>query len=240
MILGKKKLPYPHHLLVLLCIISIAFNIVYSIRQWRNDVVIFVADGDTFSLSDGRRVRLLSVDAPEIGMCLGEEAKVRLTDLVLGKHVRLKDVTHDDYGRILASVIVDFQPFDTWMAYLYHRFIARDYYKNLAMINRVMVEEGLGLYHNSGGQYTQVLSRAGWVARAGKLGIFSDTCTQPVPEKSGCRLKGNIRNGKKTYFFPECGNYDDVIVSTSFGYVWLCSETDARMQGFIKSGTCKK
>lgn len=229
---------YLHCFLVLLCITSISFNIVFVIRQWRRDVVVRVSDGDTFTLSDGRRIRLLGVDAPEIGRCLSEEAKQRLSQLVLGKHVRLKDISHDDYGRILASVIVDYQPLDRWMAYLYHRFIRKDQYKNLAMINRVLVEEGLGLYHNSGGQYTGVLRSASQVARTSKLGIFSEVCTPTVAPKPGCSIKGNIRDGKKTYFLSTCGNYDDVIVSTSFGDEWLCTEREAKANGFIKSPTC--
>ena len=225
-------------IVVFLCIISITFNIIFAIREWRKDTVVFVSDGDTFTLRDGRRIRLLGVDAPETGRCMSEEAKNRLTQLVLGKHIRLKDTTHDDYGRILASVIAD-QSFDKWMAYLYHRFIKKDYYKNLAMINRVMVEEGLGLYHNSGGQYTIVLSGASQVARTRKLRIYSQMCTPVVPPTVGCSIKGNIRDGKQTYFLPTCGNYDDVIISTSFGDMWLCTEYEAKANGFTKSPTCK-
>lgn len=150
---------------------------------------------------------------------MSEEAKARLQELVGGRHVRLKDTAHDDYGRILASVIVD-QLFD---------------YKNLVMINRVMVEEGLGLYHNSGGQYTKVLSIASRVARTRKLGIYSNVCTPNVTPQSGCSIKGNIRDGKKTYFLSSCGNYGDVIVSTSFGDQWLCTEREAKANGFSKS-----
>ena len=239
MIRGKQFRNVWHWILVLLCITSISFNIVFAFRQWRRDVVVRVSDGDTFTFSDGRRIRLLGVNAPELGKCLGEEAKQRLSQLVLGKHVRLKDVSHDDYGRILASVIVDYQPFDRWMAYLYHRFIRKDYYKNLAMINQVMVEEGLGLYHNSGGQYTGVLRSASQVARTGKLGIFSELCTPTVSPIAGCSIKGNIRDGKKTYFLPTCGNYEDVIVSTSFGDEWICTESQAQTKGFTKSPTCR-
>lgn len=212
---------YFHYFIVFLCIISILFNIVFAIREWRRDTVVFVADGDTFSLSDGRRVRLLGVDAPEIGRCMSQEAKARLQELVGERHVRLKDVTHDDYGRILASVLVDAP------------------YKNLVMINRVMVEEGLGLYHNSGGQYTEVLSTASQIARTSKLGIYSSVCLQISSQDQNCTIKGNIRNGKQTYFLPACVNYSDVIISTSFGDAWFCSEKDAQTAGFTKSATCK-
>lgn len=236
---SSKKVPVTLPRLLLFCLVlSLSFNIIFVIREWRRHVVVRIIDGDTFTLSDGRRIRLLSVDAPEMGRCMSEEAKVRLQELVGGRHVRLKDTAHDDYGRILASVIVD-QPFDRWMEYLYHRFIKRDYYKNLVMINRVMVEEGLGLYHNSGGQYTKVLSGVSQVARTIKLGIYSELCTPVVSPTTNCSIKGNIRDGKKTYFLSSCGNYGDVIVSTSFGDQWLCTEREAKANGFNKSPTCR-
>ncbi len=228
-----------HPVLLVFFFTSLCFNIIFVIREYRRDVVVRVSDGDTFTLADGRRVRLLGVDAPEMGRCASVEAKNRLSQLVLGKRVRLKDIGyHDDYGRILASVLVD-APFDTWMEYLYFRFIKKAPYKNLVMINRVMVEEGLGLYHNSGGQYTEVLSRASQVARTGKLEIYSETCTQIFPKNPMCLIKANIRNNKKTYFLPSCFNYSDVIISTSFGDEWLCSEADAKKNGFTKSSTCR-
>lgn len=225
-------------IIIIILLLSITLNIIFVLREYRRGVVVRVSDGDTFSLADGRRVRLLGVDAPEIGRCMSEEAKQRLSQLVLGKHTRLKDETNDDYGRILASVLVD-APLDKWMEYLYFRFIKRAPYKNLVMINRVMAEEGLGLYHNSGGQYTEVLSIASRVARTGKFGIYSEACTQTIPPEDDCAIKGNIRDGKRTYFLPACGNYDDVIVSTSFGDEWFCSEKDAQTAGFTKSATCR-
>lgn len=236
--MAKKKANILLPIILIILFLSITCNIIFIVCQWRQNVAIRVSDGDTFTLADGRRVRLLGLDAPEAGRCASVEAKIRLSQLVLGKHVRLKDIAHDDYGRILASVLVD-APFDKWMEYLYFRFIQKAPYKNLVMINRVMVEEGLGLYHNSGGQYIGVLSAAGQVARTGKLGIFSDGCTQKEPSQAGCTIKGNIRNGKKTYFLPACGNYADVIVSTSFGDEWLCSESQAQANGFTKSPTCR-
>ncbi|KKR79376.1 MAG: Nuclease (SNase domain protein) [Microgenomates group bacterium GW2011_GWB1_40_9] len=237
--MAKRKASIFLPIIFIILSLSISFNIIFGIREWRRDVVVRVSDGDTFTLADGRRVRLLGVDAPEMGRCMSEEAKARLSELVLGKYVRLKDIGHhDDYGRILASVLVD-APFDKWMEYLYFRFVRKAPYKNLVMINRVMVEEGLGLYHNSGGQYTEVLSGASQLARTGKLGIYSETCTQISPKNPTCLIKANIRNNKKTYFLPSCFNYADVTISTSFGDAWFCSEKEALSAGFTKSVTCR-
>ena len=66
-----------------------------------------VRDGDTILLEDGRRVRLLQVDAPELGAeCWGDEAFEALerlapegTALRLERDPRLDDV--DRHGRLL-------------------------------------------------------------------------------------------------------------------------------------------
>ena len=66
-----------------------------------------VRDGDTILLDDGRRVRLVQVDAPELGReCYGDEAAAahaRLappgTELRLERDPRLDDV--DRHGRLL-------------------------------------------------------------------------------------------------------------------------------------------
>ncbi|MEM5778101.1 MAG: thermonuclease family protein [Candidatus Aenigmatarchaeota archaeon] len=69
----------------------------------------FVIDGDTFKTSDGKIVRLIGIDAPEIGEPCFLEAKEKLKEIVNGKIVRLeKDVKEkDEYGRLLRYVYID-------------------------------------------------------------------------------------------------------------------------------------
>jgi endonuclease YncB( thermonuclease family) len=74
-----------------------------------------VIDGDTISVSSIGRVRLLGIDAPEIAHGLataapfGQEAKDRLTALILHRWVRLEqDVEKIDmYNRHLAYVVTE-------------------------------------------------------------------------------------------------------------------------------------
>lgn len=240
-------LPYMKHPVVpskavqliftIILLLSISFCIILSFRAWQRGVVERVVDGDTFILHDGRQIRLLGVDAPETGRCFGDRATARMTQLVLGRHVRLKDIQHDQYGRIMANVIAD-EPFGLWMTYLYHRFFKRDGYKGFAMVNRVMVEEGLGKYTFSGTQYKGVLTNAHEIARTGNLGIYSSVCRQLETDQPTCRIKGNIRDGKKTYHLPACANYPDTLIDTSFGDQWFCTEREATAAGFTKSPTC--
>ena len=78
-------------------------------------VVSVVYDGDTIRLEDGTRVRLIGVDAPEVGSVyrapeeFGEESKAYLTSLLLGRkvHIAVGDPPRDVYGRTLAYVYLD-------------------------------------------------------------------------------------------------------------------------------------
>lgn len=70
-----------------------------------------VSDGDTIHLADGRRVRLVQIDAPELGRdeCFAKEAATELERLAtLGSTVSpRRDPTldlHDRFGRVLAYV----------------------------------------------------------------------------------------------------------------------------------------
>jgi len=73
-----------------------------------------INDGDTVQLADGRSVRYIGVNAPEIdhvrntAQPFGFEARTRNAELVAGKTVRLEfDIERlDDYGRTLAYVFL--------------------------------------------------------------------------------------------------------------------------------------
>src|SRR3712207_1250685 len=74
-------------------------------------VVAWVADGDTLTLTDGKRVRLLQVDTPELGSgeCYSRAAASELRRLApagaavqLATDARLDGV--DRYGRLLRYV----------------------------------------------------------------------------------------------------------------------------------------
>jgi micrococcal nuclease len=72
----------------------------------------WVADGDTIVLKDGRHVRYLGIDTPEVAHesrgaePMGEEAKALNRELVMGRRIRLETDREkkDRYGRLLAYV----------------------------------------------------------------------------------------------------------------------------------------
>jgi len=89
----------------------------FNPRATRSDPVLVrsVLDGDTIDVATIGRVRLLGIDAPEIGRGydtsapFSREARDRLTQLVLHRWVRLEQegATRDVYSRHLAFVITE-------------------------------------------------------------------------------------------------------------------------------------
>ena len=90
---------------------------VSSARTARSEPVMVraVIDGDTIDVTAVGRVRLLGIDAPEIGRGFdtsapfGREARDRLTQLILHRWVRLEQegATVDAYNRHLAYVLTE-------------------------------------------------------------------------------------------------------------------------------------
>ena len=72
-------------------------------------IVSRVIDGDTIELKNGERVRLLGINAPEIGQPFYKEAKNRLKEFIDGKTVTLEDDVKDkdQNGRLLRYIYID-------------------------------------------------------------------------------------------------------------------------------------
>ena len=100
------------YILILMCVILGALIYLegsnpYEYKECKPycDVVVTrVIDGDTFVTQSGMRIRLAGIDAPEIHTHLGKIQKNCLKELIEGKKVRLKLLSHDKYGRQIAQV----------------------------------------------------------------------------------------------------------------------------------------
>ena len=97
--------------LLVLCLATLAAPAAGSAAD--GGVVASVTDGDTLRLTDGRRVRLVQVDTPELGggECYSRAARTQLLALARpGTRVRLTTDPRldrvDRYGRLLAYVTV--------------------------------------------------------------------------------------------------------------------------------------
>jgi endonuclease YncB( thermonuclease family) len=102
---------------VLTAAVVVASTTPANVRVTRSDPVLVrsVIDGDTIDVSAFGRVRLLGIDAPEIGRGFdtsapfGREARARLTALIQHRFVRLEQegATLDVYSRRLAYVMTE-------------------------------------------------------------------------------------------------------------------------------------
>lgn len=74
-----------------------------------NTQILAVLDGDTVLVKRGSgtmSIRLAEIDAPEKSQPFGETAKKSLSDMVMGKTVKVVSQTMDKYGRMVAHVSV--------------------------------------------------------------------------------------------------------------------------------------
>ena len=114
-----------------------------------------VIDGDTVDLADGERVRLIGIDTPERGEDGYEEARARLSELVLGKSVIFeRDLTErDKYNRLLRYIFIDD-----------------------ILINEVMVREGFASQFPFGDdrKYQEQIASAEKSAKTQGLGIWKE------------------------------------------------------------------
>ena len=224
-----------------LLFLSIIVNIAFMIHSWRTTIVVAVPDGDSLQLTDGRRIRLIGLDAPERGACAADEAREMLETAAKGKHVRLKHIVTDNYGRQLAHVIVEDVP--AWFSYMRWRFFTPKTIRSVypvpdPYLNRLMLSSGLARFGSAKDTYYDTLKSAQSYAKRNNLGIFSSQCRSVSPDDPSCAIKGNIRGATKTYHLPECNNYTQTIVDTSFGDRWFCAEADATAAGFLKASGC--
>jgi micrococcal nuclease len=133
-------------------------------------VVAAVVDGDTIELRNGRRVRLLQIDTPELGSheCYAREAAEALRKILpAGTEVRLtadrKLDRRDRYGRLLRYV-----------------------FEGNRNVNLTLVEQGAAsvwFYQGDRGRYATRLMRMARAAKADAIGLWGacpDTPLDPL------------------------------------------------------------
>lgn len=76
-----------------------------NVKNPQKSYVKRIIDGDTFQLTDNRRIRLAGIDAPEMGNYGSIAAKRQLEKLIPpGTYVKLDIVAKDKYNRLIAHV----------------------------------------------------------------------------------------------------------------------------------------
>lgn len=202
-----------------IAIISIGVNGYFLISKNSGMVVTEVHDGDTFTLKNGDRVRLLGVDAPELENCGASESAKLLNTLILGKIVKIAEEKKDGYGRRMGLV---------WIG--------------TKLINEKMLEEGWARPNYDPNSKSEDLKTAYKKAKNEKLGVFSDLCKKvnPTPPSKNCTIKGNIDQdtGEKLYHLTNCRHYNQIVLDTDLGEKFFCTETEAKKAGFTLAPDC--
>lgn len=131
-----------------------------------------VTDGDTIALGDGRRIRLLQIDAPELGTgeCYSRASRSALLRLVpVGSSITLEADRSldnaDSYGRLLRYI-----------------------HRQGANINLELVRQGAAapyFYRAVRGRYAAPLLAAARTAKASKRGLWKACAKTPLnPDKA--------------------------------------------------------
>jgi endonuclease YncB( thermonuclease family) len=179
----------------ILCVLAVLVAATSSDTQAQSSQVAVVAsvyDGDTLTLRDGRRVRLLQIDTPELGSgeCYSRAARTALVALAPpGKRVVLEpdpalDRT-DRYGRLL-------------------RYVKR----NGVNVNVELARRGAAapyFYRGDKGRYAGSLMRAALGANAAKRGLWK-ACPGALLDPFSAVETG--RSGPPTRTSPSGGKCD--------------------------------
>ena len=208
-------------LLSLLLLPSVLLNVFFFSEREKNKEginVLGIIDGDTIVLEGKVKLRLRNIDAPELDLCGGKEAKEELEKLVSGKKVVVEEQILDQWGRPMGLVYVDKK-----------------------LVNEEMLKSGWARFHSDSTSQREVLKTAGNQAKKELLGIWSSKCQQTKNlEKPKCIIKGNLdqNSGRKIYYFPGCSQYEFTIIEKDIGEDWFCTEKEAQEAGFVRSKTC--
>jgi len=211
----KRSLPVVY----LFLLISFLVNIFFITRFLPGYFVKDVIDGDTFILQNGERIRLIGVNAPELGTCGSTESKTLLSSLVLNKPVRITEDSRDYYGRRMGLV-----------------------YVGSMLVNPKIIESGWARPDYTKNSKNEEMKQAYKTAKEQNAGIHSTLCKQvnPIPPNSECTIKGNIDKASWDHFYhlPNCRHYNQIVLDEDIGEQFFCSEQEARDAGFILAPDC--
>ena len=94
--------------------------------------LVHVVDGDTVKIMKGGKrinVRLYGIDAPEKRQKYGGESTRTLTKMLLGKSLRLEEISKDRYGRTVGIIYADNQDVNLEMLKTGNAFFYKEYCK---------------------------------------------------------------------------------------------------------------
>ena len=218
-----------------------------------------VIDGDTLAI-DGRRVRLLGIDAPEAKQtCLAEGARwpcgkaatEALIERTTGRAVTCTEHDQDRYGRAIAVCRAGGEDLNARMVSEGLAIAYRRYSKAYVEHEQSARSAGCGLWRGdfvppykwrTGERLATTPSPGSNRPATGasterrprtRPQTRRDAATGPTEE---CRIKGNIsRDGTRIYHVPGGRYYNQTRINTSRGERCFRSEREARREGWRRS-----
>ncbi|OGM60930.1 hypothetical protein A2955_03620 [Candidatus Woesebacteria bacterium RIFCSPLOWO2_01_FULL_37_19] len=182
----------------------------YDTLEGERYLVTKVIDGDTIVLENGKTLRYIGIDTPEISQgkeCFANESTQKNKELVLGKSVRLeKDVSETDrYGRLLRYVYVD-PPSQEATA------------RQGIYVNEYLVREGFAnaATYPPDVKYSELFRNAEKEARENNRGLWGS-------------CKSEASNGSKA---PEVSKAADDKNTVDFSGEWQCSSNSYNCTDF--------
>lgn len=205
--------------LSILLLASLILNGYFVLSKQKESTVVAVHDGDTFTLGNGDRVRLLGTNTPELGDCYAPESVEKLKRLILNKPVRITEEKRDAYGRRMGLV-----------------------YVGVTLVNEVMIQEGYADLDYTPNSRSEQFKKLNTEAKDQQLGRFSPVCKNlsPTPKDPACTIKSNIdkATGSRLYHLPRCRHYNQIVLDADRGEKFFCSEAEAKAAGFTLAPDC--
>jgi micrococcal nuclease len=202
-------------LIILLSVLIVALTalVAYVAVDEENNIAVNIIDGDTFQMSGGETVRLLSIDAPEKGAYYYQESKEKLAELIKNKQVFLeKDETDKDkYGRLLRYAYVEEQ-----------------------FINEILVKEGYAKVdiYKPDVKYEEKLEQAERIARVLEIGVWQENKEENLCCTAlGCPKGTSYIGSKNSDKFHSCRSTFARMISPD-NIVCFRSKNEAIIQGY--------
>lgn len=190
-----------------------------------------ITDGDSLTLN-GVRMRLIGIDAPEIGQTCGRADGTRWACGTAAR-AALAALLSEDPGLICTGDQQD----------RYHRLLVRCHGR-FGDLGQAMVTQGLAWAYR---RYASDHAAAELRAQRRGVGIWQGDSQTPetfrrakaaaaaVPVPDHCRIKGNISGNGRMYHLPGQRFYGRTHVAVGRGERWFCSEAEAVAAGWRKA-----
>jgi endonuclease YncB( thermonuclease family) len=128
-----------------------------AVSELLKGTVIAIHDGDTLTLKSSdkeRKVRLVGIDAPELGQPYGVESRNALREAVLNRELKVETFKTDKYGRYLGKVSLDGQDINLKQVHTGMAWVYTEYLRELSKADRSIYldaeakskSEGTGLW----------------------------------------------------------------------------------------------